>query len=134
MPRDAGLQDLIDRLLPPIVGENLDLRKTRKTLRLDGAAQSLDVDYAVAHHAAVVEEAFCGHQPVADVKRLEAILSGAFDLRQYIRVPPDVIDVERDAEQTGPVGIKRVADIERLLCRVDAGAVGGIGRMQRLDG
>src|ERR1700738_875652 len=90
MPRDAGLQDLVDRLLPPIVGKNLDLGIAAKTLRLDRPAQSLDVDHAIAHHAAVVENVLGRHQPVADVKRLEAILSGAFDLRQHIRIPPDV--------------------------------------------
>ena len=100
----------------------------------DIAAARAQVEDAIAHHAAVVENVLGRHQPVADVKRLEAILSGAFDLRQHIRIPPDVVDVERNAEQAGPVGIKRVAKIERLFCGVDAGAVGGIGGMQRLDG
>src|SRR6266853_1223113 len=54
MPRDAGLQNLVHRLVPPIVRKNLDLGITGKTLRLDRAAQRLDVDHAVAHHAAVV--------------------------------------------------------------------------------
>ena len=50
-----------------------------------------------------------------------------------VRVPPDVIDVDRDAEPSRAVGVERVADVERLAERVHAGAVGGIHRMQRLD-
>ena len=92
-----------------------------------------DVDDAVAHHAAVVEDVLGRHQPVADVKREQAILSGARDLRHQFRIPPDVIDVERDAEHAGALRIEPVADVERLLRRVHAGAVGGIHRMQRLD-
>ena len=61
------------------------------------------------------------------------MLAGAGDLRQQLRVPPDVIDVERDAESAAALRIQAVANIERLSCGVDASAVGGIGRMQRLD-
>ena len=59
------------------------------------------------------------------MKRQQAVLSGPRDLRQQFRVPPDVIDIERDAEDAGAGGIEPVADIERLFCRIDAGAVGG---------
>ena len=106
---------------------------SRQTLRLDRAADRFDVDHAIAHHAAIVEDVLGRHQPVADVKRQQAILAGARDLRQQLRVPPDMIDVERDAERAGALGIETVADVERLLGRVHAGAVGRIGRMQRLD-
>jgi hypothetical protein len=44
-----------------------------------------------------------------------------------------MIDVERNAERASALRIKPVADVERLFCRIDAGAVGRIGRMQRLD-
>ena len=67
------------------------------------------------------------------MEREQAILAGARDLAHQLRVPPDVIDVERDAERAGATGIERVADVERLLGHVHAGAVGGVGRMQRLD-
>src|SRR3954470_6406680 len=68
MPLDAGAEHLIHRLGPPVVGKNLDLGIAAKTLRLDGGADALDVDDAVAHHAAVVEDIFGWHQPVADVE------------------------------------------------------------------
>jgi hypothetical protein len=44
-----------------------------------------------------------------------------------------VIDVDSDPQCAASIGIDRVAEIERLLERVDAGAVGGVHRMQRLD-
>src|ERR1019366_7570790 len=97
----------------------LDFGVAGEPQRLDGGTQAPDVDHAVAHHAAVVEKVRGRHQPVADVERQQAVFSRAFDLRQQIRVPPDVIDVERDAERAGPLGIKRVADIQRLFGRVD---------------
>src|SRR4249919_3194639 len=64
VPFDAGFQNLIHRLRPP-----------------------------------VVEDVFGGHQPVADVKREQAILPRARNLRHQIRIPPDMIDVERYAER-----------------------------------
>ena len=44
-----------------------------------------------------------------------------------------MIDVDRDAESAFAVRIERIAQIERLRQGIDAGAVGGIHRMQRLD-
>ncbi len=44
-----------------------------------------------------------------------------------------MIDVERDAERAAALRIQVIANIQRLFCGVDAGAVGGIGRVQRLD-
>ena len=83
------------------------------------------------------------HQPVADVEGEQALAAGARDLRFELRVPPHVIDVDGDAER-GAAGavdahgaalrrVERIAQVERLLHRVDAGAVGRVHRMQRLD-
>jgi hypothetical protein len=133
MPLDAGAQDLIHRTVPPRVGKDLDLGIAGKALRLDGTAQGLDIDDAVTHHAAIVEDVPGRHQPVADMKCEQPLLAGARDLRMHLDVPPDMIDVERDTERAGARRIKPVADVERLPGRVHAGTVGGIGRMQRLD-
>ena len=67
------------------------------------------------------------------MKCQQPVFAGALDLRQQFGVPPDVIDVERDAKQTGTARVQPIADIERLFRGVDAGAVGGIGRVQRFD-
>ncbi len=56
------------------------------------------------------------------------------DLGMQFGIPPDVIDVEGDAEHAGAVGIETVADVERLFGGVHAGTVGRVSRMQRLDG
>ena len=40
--------------------KNLDLGITGKPLRLDGGTNRSDVDHAVAHHAAVVQDVFVG--------------------------------------------------------------------------
>src|SRR5450631_3673156 len=133
MPFDAPLQHLVHGPLPPLAGKDLNLGIAGEALRLDRGAKRSDVDYAIAHHAAIVEDIFGRHQPVADMERQQTIAAGARDLAQQLRVPPDVIDVERDAEHAGALRIEAVADIERLFRCVDAGAVGGVGRMQRLD-
>jgi hypothetical protein len=44
-----------------------------------------------------------------------------------------VIDVERDAERAAALRVESVAEVERLPGGIDAGAIGGVGRMQRLD-
>lgn len=44
-----------------------------------------------------------------------------------------MINVERDTEGAGSLRVQLIADIERLPRCVDAGAVGGVGGMQRLD-
>ena len=69
------------------------------------------------------------HEPVADVIGEQPLLSRAPDLLLELRVPPHVVDVASDAD---PVA-KLVADVERLLERVDARALGGLHGMQRLD-
>src|SRR5258708_19356257 len=94
MPCDAGSQNLVDRLFPPIVGKDLDLGIARKTLRLDRGAQSFDIDHTVAHHAAVVENVFCGHQPVADVEGQQSLFAASGDLPQHFPVPPAVLYLE----------------------------------------
>src|SRR6201994_4506060 len=114
MSFDTGVQHLVDRLRPPVVRENLDLGIAAKALRLDGRTDRPDVDPAVAHHAAVVEDVPGRHQPVADVERKQAVAAGARDLAHQLRVPPDVIDVEGYAEHSRAARIERVADVERL--------------------
>ena len=44
-----------------------------------------------------------------------------------------MVDVDRHAECAAAFGVELVAQIERLLERVDTGAVGCIHRVQRLD-
>ena len=59
---------------------------------------------------------------------------GAFDLLLQFGVPPDVIQVHRHAERAAGLRVEQVADIQRLLQRVDAGAVCRVHRVQRFDG
>ncbi len=88
------------------------------------------VDDAVAHHAAVEQQIPRRHQPVADVIGQDAAAaSGAGDLALERRVPPDMIDIDGDADAVA----QRIAEIIGLGQRIDAGAVGGIHRVQRLD-
>jgi hypothetical protein len=49
------------------------------------------------------------------------------------RIPPDVIDIDRDAERTRGRRVERGADVERLFERVHAGAIGRVHRMQGPD-
>ena len=66
--------------------------------------------------------------------RKQPRLSCARDLRLELRIPPHVIDVDRHAERAGFLRIECIAHIERLPERVDARAVGGLHRVQGLDG
>src|SRR5215469_5806456 len=115
VPLDANAQDLVHRLVPPGVGKDLDLGIATKTLRLYRSADRTDVDDAVAHHAAVVENVLGRHQPVTDVEGEQPVAPRTRDLHHQVRVPPDVIDVERDAERAGAAGIEPVANVERLF-------------------
>src|SRR5580704_19138555 len=96
---DAGGEDLLGRALPPSLGrEDLDLAEAGIAGGLDPAAQAAQIDDAVAHHAAVVEQVARRHQPVADMEGENAARpAGAGDLALERRVPPHVIDVDGNA-------------------------------------
>src|SRR5436190_21623623 len=111
---DASAQHLVRVAPPPVeLGEDLHFLEAGVAGALGPAADARQVDDAVAHHAAVVEEIARRHEPVADVIGEHPLLSGARDLLLELRVPPDVIDVERHAEAIAQL----LADIERLLER-----------------
>ena len=69
-----------------------------------------------------------GHEPVADVIGQDAP-GAARDLSRQVRVPPDMIGVDRDADAFAQL----VAEIVGMGERVDAGAIRGGHGMQRLD-
>src|SRR5258708_9203347 len=130
---DADAQDVVRLALPPVLHrEDLDLAVAAIAGSLDPAANAPDVDDAVAHHRAVEQEVARRPQPVADVEGEDTTLmgAGAGNLRLETRIPPGVINVDVDAEP----GAERVAEIVGLGQRVDASAVGGVHRVERLDG
>ena len=61
------------------------------------------IDDAVARHAAVEQQILGRHQPVADVIGEDA-LARARDLARQVRVPPHVIDVDREAQSRRRAG------------------------------
>ena len=69
-----------------------------ETRFLDLGADVLQVDHAIAHHAAVEQQVGRRHQPVADVEAEDALGSGTLDLLRQVRIPPDVIAVDRHAD------------------------------------
>src|SRR4051794_11779139 len=111
MPRDASLDDFVHRPRPPVVGENLDLDEAGKSQRFDLAADAPEIDDAVAHHAAVEEEVAGRHEPVADVVGEHAPAAATHDLSRQLRIPPDVVDVERDAEPAACPRVEPVAEV-----------------------
>src|SRR5579864_7308947 len=106
MPLDACAQHLVHGLHPPVFGKNLDFRIADKPYGLYRTAERFDVDRAISHHAAIVENVLGWHQPVADVKRQQAIPARAGNLQRQLRVPPDMIDVECNAERAASIGIE----------------------------
>ncbi len=111
--------------LPPVLArEDLDLAVAGEARRLHPGADARDLDHAVAHHAAVVEQVARRHQPVADVEGEQPRAAGARDLRLELGIPPDVIDVDGDAERGEPptptAGRRRGADRSRRTGRAPA--------------
>ena len=102
---------------PPGFRQDLHLAGARKALRLDRRPELCDLDHAVAHHAAVEQEVAGRHQPVADVEGVDALAAGAGDLGVDFRVPPDVIDVDGEAEP-----LARLAGRAGRRCRAPGGA------------
>ncbi len=125
-------EDFVAGPFPPVVlGKDFDFLRAVIACAFNHCANGRQVDDAIAHHAAIEQHVLGGDQPVADVVGEDAVqAAGAGDGGGEVWVPPDVIDVDGDAD----IGAKLFADIERLIDRVHAGAVGGIHGVQRLDG
>src|SRR5262245_10431096 len=65
--RDAGIENLLRRQPPPVFGENLNFRRPGVARRLDPAADLLQLDDAITHHAAIVEKIARRQQPITDM-------------------------------------------------------------------
>src|SRR3569623_292896 len=112
---DASGKYLVAGPPPPAGRKQLHLLRAVITGGLDGAAERPEVDDAVAHHAAVVEQVACRHQKVTDVMREDAgAFAGAGDVAQEVRVPPQMVGVEHDADPAA----QRVTAVARLRQRV----------------
>src|SRR5262245_60952184 len=97
-PLLAGAQHFVRVTLPPVeIGEDLHLLVAGVSGLLDAGTDARQIDHAVAHHAAVVEEFARIREPVADVVA-EHALPGARDLSFELRIPPHVIHVDRHAD------------------------------------
>src|SRR5450830_532752 len=65
----AGGEDLFGIAPPPVVGgENLHFVKAAVAGDLDPGTDEGNVDYAIAHHAAVEQQVGGRHQPIADME------------------------------------------------------------------
>ena len=95
---------------------------------LDHGAQPAQVDDAVARHAAIEDEVAGGHEPVADVVSQDAP-AATHDLPRQIGVPPQMIDVNCDADAVAQL----VAEVVGVGQRIHAGAIGRGHGVKRLD-
>ena len=134
-PLGAHTQRLGRRALPPVVlGEDLHFDRAGVAGLLHPAADARKVHHAVAHHAAIQQQVASRHEPVADVEREQTRLpAGACDLGLEGGVPPHVVDVHGNADRAAAARIQGGADVERLLQRRQAGAIGAVHGMQRLE-
>ena len=83
---------------PIPVREDLDLDEALEAVVFHLAADAAHVDASLTHQRAVVEEVFSRRAPVADVEGEDAPGGAAApDFRFKVRVPPDVVDIDRDA-------------------------------------
>src|ERR1700741_5168677 len=125
----ADAQNFVGIALPPVeLGEDLDLLEALVARGLDPGADQRQSDPPVPHHPAIVQRVARRHQPVADVVGQDALTRSSY-LTLELRIPPHVVDVDGDAEPFP----ERVAQVEGLLERIDARALGGLHRVQRLD-
>src|SRR5688572_11932520 len=89
----VGGDDLLDVIGlvagPALAGEDLDLVPAGEARGLDQAADAAQVDAALAHQAAVVEQVAGLDPPVAEVEAEEqAERAAARDLRLELGIPP----------------------------------------------
>src|SRR5581483_3602121 len=85
---DARIEHVIRRARPPAVREDFDLDGPGVARRLHECPNLAQLDDAVAHHAAIVEEVAGRHEPVADVVGEQALAPGTRDLGCELGVPP----------------------------------------------
>src|SRR5437879_2587375 len=98
MPLDADTQDLVGIALPPILGrKNFHVAMAGIAGVLHHGAQAAQLNDTVSRHAAIENEIAGGHEPIADVIGKNAP-ARARDLPRQIRVPPDVIDIDGEAD------------------------------------
>ena len=65
---------------------------------LHQSANTADIDDAIAGHAAIQQQIIRRHQPVTDMKRQNAFFAGTGDFGGEVRIPPDVINIQRDPQ------------------------------------
>src|SRR5450759_4643405 len=89
----AGGEHLVRVAPPPVAGgENLHFVEAAVAGGLDPGADEGNVDYAIAHHAAIEQQIGGRHQPVADMKSEQALVAGALDFSLQPRIPPDMVE------------------------------------------
>ena len=98
-------------------------------------AKRRNIDHPIAHHAAVVEHILGRHQPVADMKAEDAPSCPARAIsRSRFGIPPDMIDIDADAQPRSAAGPSIVlAHVERLAQQRQAVTVRRIDRMQGFE-
>src|ERR1035437_9768910 len=95
----AGDEDLVRVAPPPVAGgENLHFVETTVAGGLDPGADEGNVDYAIAHHAAIEQQIGGRHQPVADMESEQGLVAGALDFSLQPRIPPDMVEVDRQSQ------------------------------------
>ena len=91
-------------------------------------ADFTEVDATFAHEASVVEEIGGGRPPITDMKGMQTTgLAREINLRLQLRVPPDVVNINRDAHRLWRA--KRLTNLMCLMHRVHRAAVIGIHRV-----
>src|SRR5678816_2706280 len=90
--------DHLDRVaLFPHRRNELDFIEAVKARAIGGSTNSGDIDKTVAYHAAAAHVLFQRGQPIAQMETDDPS-SRALDFVTKVRVPPDVIDIDDDAE------------------------------------
>ena len=92
-----AIENFIARFVPDFLIENLDFDKSSVTGIFDEAADRSDVDAAIAHHPAPEQHIGSRDEPVAHMKS-ENSPGRAIDLPLEHRIPPDVLDIDHDAD------------------------------------
>ena len=107
-----------------VFGKDFDFVPAVEPGGADHCGDAGQIDAAIAHQCAIVQHVASRDSPIAQVVAEQSfLLAQQFDFLLQIGIPPNVIDVDRNADQRM---IQLLANLAGLGDAIDAAAIGGV--------